>query len=101
MMMLGGRELPFPACFVEGIGFAADRVDAMSEPTPTDMIETCRRRAASTHEFAQKIVKGKARQFLLTLAGDYERAADALERGEKIDGRIRDYLNEGTDVRKG
>lgn len=73
----------------------------MSEPTPTDMIETCRRRAANTREFAHKIVKGKAQEYLLALADDYERAAEALERGEKINGRILDYLNEGVDVRKG
>ena len=73
----------------------------MSEPPPTEMIETCRRRAASTREFAQRIVKGKAQQFLLALADDYDRAAEALERGEKISGRILDYLNEGADVRKG
>ena len=73
----------------------------MSDPKPTDMIETCRRRAASTREFAQKIVKGKAQQYLLALADDYERAAEALERGEQINGRILDYLNEGVDVRKG
>jgi hypothetical protein len=63
------------------------------------MIEACRRRAATTREFAQRIVKGKAQQFLLALADDYERAAEALERGEKINGRILDYLNE--DIRKG
>ena len=73
----------------------------MSEPVPSEMIETCRRRAADTRAFAQKIVKGKAQQFLLALADDYERAANALERGEKIDGRILEYLNEGTGVRKG
>lgn len=73
----------------------------MSNPVPADMIETCRRRAANTRAFAQKIVKGKAQQFLLTLADDYERAAYALERGEKIDGRISEYLKEGTGVRKG
>ena len=72
----------------------------MSTPTPTEMIETCRRRAATTRAFAQKIVKGKARQSLLTLAADYEHAADALERGETISGRIRDYLNEELDARK-
>ena len=72
----------------------------MSADNSRDMIDTCRRRAEKTREFAQKIVKGKAQQFLLSLADDYDRAADALERGEKISGRILDYLNEGGDVRK-
>lgn len=72
----------------------------MNADNSREMIDSCRRRAATTREFAKKIVKGKAQQFLLTLADDYEHAADALERGETISGRVWDYLNEGLDSRK-
>ena len=74
---------------------------AMNPDNSRETIDTCRRRAEATRAFAHKIVKGKAQQFLLTLADDYDRAAEALERGEQINGRILEYLKDGVDVRKG
>ncbi len=67
---------------------------AMTEPVPRDLIETCRRRARNTRDFAETLVKGKAQQALLALAEDYDRAAEALARGEEIDPRIQKYLSE-------
>ena len=63
------------------------------------MIEICHRRAENTRELANEMVEGKARQVLLALAADYERAAGALERGEEIEGQILEYLKEGSGFR--
>jgi hypothetical protein len=60
------------------------------------MIETCRRRAENSRDLANQMVEGKGKQVLLALAADYERAADALERGEEIEGQILEYLKEGS-----
>jgi hypothetical protein len=63
------------------------------------MIEICRRRAEKTRELAQQMVEGKARQVLLALAADYETAAMAIEHGEEVNGKILEYLKEGTGFR--
>jgi hypothetical protein len=63
------------------------------------MVEICRRRAEKTRDLAQHMVEGKARQVLLGLADDYVRAAEALERGEEINGQILEYLKEGPSFR--
>jgi hypothetical protein len=63
------------------------------------MIEICRRRAEKTRDLAGQMVQGKARQVLLTLAADYEHAAEALERGDEVNSKILEYLKEGAGFR--
>jgi hypothetical protein len=64
------------------------------------MIDICRRRAQKTRDLAQMMVEGRARQVLLALAAEYEHAAEALERGDEVNGQILEYLKEGPSFRR-